>query len=61
MKRSILDVVYQSAKGMYDSGVMSEEKLKEFQRLCLDGNEYGQKRIPKKFKNTKSKIHKDDK
>ena len=35
MKKSILDVVHESARDLHDAGVMDEVTLKEFDALCL--------------------------
>jgi putative transcriptional regulator len=35
MKKSILDVVYDSAKGLYDAGVLDATTMHEFDSLCL--------------------------
>ena len=35
MKKSILDVVHESAQDLRDAGVMDEITLKEFDALCL--------------------------
>ncbi len=31
----ILGVVYETAKGLYDSGIMNEISMREFEALCL--------------------------
>ncbi len=35
MKKTILDVVHESARDLHDAGVMDEVTLKEFDALCL--------------------------
>jgi len=35
MKKTILDVVHESARDLHDAGVMDEVTLKEFDTLCL--------------------------
>jgi putative transcriptional regulator len=35
MKKSILDVVHESARDLHDAGVMDDVTLKEFDALCL--------------------------
>lgn len=35
MKKSILDVVHGSAKGLYDAGVVDATTIHEFDALCL--------------------------
>jgi len=35
MKKSILDVVHDSAKGLYDAGVVDATTMHEFDSLCL--------------------------
>ena len=35
MKKSILDVVHESARDLHDAGVLDEITLKEFDALCL--------------------------
>ena len=35
MDKSILDVVHDSAKGLYKAGVMDDVTLREFDALCL--------------------------
>lgn len=32
---SILDVVHETAKGLYDAGIMDESAMHEFEALCL--------------------------
>lgn len=35
MDKSILEVVHESAKDMYEIGVMDEKTMREFDELCL--------------------------
>lgn len=35
MKKTILEVVHESSKGLQDAGVMNEETMREFDALCL--------------------------
>ena len=35
MKKSILDVVHGSAKGLYDAGIVDATTMHEFDALCL--------------------------
>lgn len=35
MKKSILDVVHESAKGLYDAGIVDATTMHEFDALCL--------------------------
>ena len=35
MKKTILDVVHESARDLHDAGLMDEVTLKEFDALCL--------------------------
>ncbi len=35
MKESILEVVHQSARGLYDIGLMNAQTMREFDALCL--------------------------
>ena len=35
MKKTILDVVHESARDLHDAGVMDDDTLKEFDALCL--------------------------
>jgi len=35
MKKSILNTVYDSAKGLHDSGLMDTKTMREFDALCL--------------------------
>ena len=35
MNKSILEVVYESAKGLYEIGLIDEQKMREFDALCL--------------------------
>jgi putative transcriptional regulator len=35
MKKSILDVVHESAKDMHEAGVISDMAMKEYDALCL--------------------------
>lgn len=35
MKKSILDVVHDSAKGLYDAGIVDAKTMHEFDALCL--------------------------
>jgi len=35
MKKTILDVVHESARDLHDAGVMDEVTLREFDALCL--------------------------
>ena len=35
MKKSILDVVYESAEGLYDAGLVDATTMHEFNALCL--------------------------
>ena len=33
--KTILEVVYESAKGLYEIGLTDEQKMREFDALCL--------------------------
>lgn len=33
--KSILEVVYENAKGLYEIGLVDEQKMREFDALCL--------------------------
>ena len=33
--KSILEVVHESAKGLYEIGLIDEQKMREFDALCL--------------------------
>ena len=33
--KSILEVVHESAKGLYEIGLIDEQKMREFDTLCL--------------------------
>ncbi|BBB14840.1 putative DNA-binding protein [Candidatus Rickettsiella viridis] len=35
MKKSILKTVHESAKGLYDAGLLETETMRTFDRLCL--------------------------
>ena len=35
MAKSILDTVHETAKGLYESGVMDAQTMREFDALCL--------------------------
>jgi putative transcriptional regulator len=35
MKKSILEVVHESAKGLHDTDVMNEVTMREFDAMCL--------------------------
>ena len=35
MDKSILEVVHEDAKGLYEIGLIDEQKMREFDTLCL--------------------------
>lgn len=41
-KQSILDAVHETAKGLYDAGIMDQITMQEFDDLCLQSSNYKQ-------------------